>query len=1188
MFTHLHTHSEYSLLDGMSTIPAIVERVCELGQSGIAVTDHGVLYGALKFYEQARANGINPIIGMEAYVAPGDRTDRNPDDRTPYHLTLLAQNETGYRNLLRLSSASHLEGFYYRPRVDRSLLEQHGEGLIVLSACPSGEVLSALQDGRTDQASEALGWYKDVFPGRYYVELQEHHDEQFSQYTPQLVALARKFDLPLVLTNDSHYTSEDQQHAHDVLLCVGTRKTVDAENRMKFANGSFYLKSEEEMRALLPELPEACDETARIAEQVDIRLEFGRTLLPDPGIPAGTTPAEYLHDLSYQGLRERYPNATTEQVERLDYELSVIAETGFNEYMLIVRDIAQFAQGRGIPMGVRGSAAASIVLHCLGVTDIEPTQYRLVFERFLNLERREMPDVDFDFADNRREEVIQYTAERYGREHVAQIVTFGRFGPKAAIRDGGRALGVSYDTVDRVARMIPGGPGVTFDQVLGNSDLRDASDADPQVAELLATAQQFEGVARHASTHAAGVVISREPLVEIVPLQRATSNRGEGEEAGLSTTQYDMNDVAKIGLLKLDYLGLTNLTILDCALSLVGNGLRAEDIPDEDPDTDALLTSGHTFGVFQLEGDGMKGCVQDLQPKGVRELAAVVALYRPGPMEHIPRYVNVKFGKEQARYPHPDLAPILDETYGVITYQDQVLEITKSFAGYTLGEADVMRKAMGKKIASVMHDERSKFVDGAVAAGYERLIAEQVFAMIEPFAGYAFNKAHAFSYATLAYRSAWMKAHHPVEFMTAVLQSAGQRTGGQAAIAAAMSECVRMGIELLPPDINASGAYFEGDGGNAIRFGLAQIKTVGLGAATSLIETRAADGEFCSIEDFASRFEPDRCNRRMVEALAKVGAFDSLLVGHEGLDRATVAAGADRVMACAQQAAQQRAGGQMGMFGGADLPEMSRPRLELEPVTATAEEVTAWEHDLLGAYVSGHPFRHVAEQVRDWVTHQVADIEAGVTNGRAVLIAGTITAIRSLSTRKSGEAFCALTIEDLSGSTEVTVWPDQYRRIGTLLQSGVPVLVEVKVRDRDDRVRVAVERLVKWDSESKLPLNDGEAWRKRADAARRVRHPQREAAAPVSGSVPNVSPKAAHAGSSPEAPVGASLSVTIVESGDRNEDSQRLETLMALVHAHRGNERLDLIIVAGSGEQVRLRLPDVDDAAAIARRASPD
>ena len=1062
MFTHLHTHTEFSLLDGLSTIPELVSRAKALGQEALAITDHGALYGALKFYEAARAQEINPIIGLEAYVAPQSRLERNPAERSPYHLTLLAQNEAGYRNLLRLSSASHLEGFYQRPRIDREVLAAHSDGLIVLSGCPSGEVMRALRDGRTEAARETVGWYRDLFGDRYYAELQEHHDPEFSGETGALIALAREFGIAPVLTNDSHYTMREQDEAHDVLLCIGTQSTVAEENRMKFANDSFYLKSEDEMRALLPEIPEACDETARIAEQVDIRLDFERTLLPDPGIPEGETPATYLRALCNEGLRRRYPNASDEQRERLDYELSVIDETGFNEYILIVRDIADFARSRDIPMGVRGSAAASIVLHCLDVTDIEPTQYRLVFERFLNLERREMPDVDFDFADDRREEVIRYTAERYGSGHVAQIITFGTLGARAAIRDVGRALGMGYGDVDRVARLVPKRVGVTLDEALASGELAEARNGDDQVRTLVDTARGLEGVARHVGTHAAGVIISREPLVEVVPLQRATGERLDAEMS-LPTTQFDMNDVAKIGLLKLDFLGLANLTILGRTFDLIGRGLTASDIPDGDTETADLLASGETFGVFQLESSGMRGWVRALRPQGIRELAAVIALYRPGPMEHIEQYVDTKFGREQVRYPHPDLASILDETYGVITYQDQVLEIARSFAGYTLGQADVMRKAMGKKIAAVMVTERENFVAGAVLKGYDRTLAEQLFSLIEPFAGYAFNKAHAFSYATIAYHTAWLKAHYPVEFMTAVLMSASSHSSNDR-VSAAIAESARMNIEVLPPDINASDANFTVDGERSIRFGLAQVSTVGQAAAEALLEERAEGGAFLSIEDFATRIDPDRCHRNVIEALAKAGSFDSIVEGTE-YDRAAVVFGGERIIATAQNATMQRKSGQMSLFDGMDV---EIPKLHLDAAQATPREIGAWEHDLLGAYVSAHPFQGTATQVREWITHQMSDLDEDLVGAGQVVVAGTVTNVRRLTTQR-GDPFCEVTVEDLSGSANVTVWPDKYRDAGTMLTAGTVVIVRVSLSEWGERVRVAADRLARWDEQLAAP-----------------------------------------------------------------------------------------------------------------------
>ena len=1241
MFTHLHTHTEYSLLDGLSTIPDLVTRAKALGQDALAITDHGNLHGALQFYEEARANEIKPIIGLEGYVAPGSRFDRSAASRTPFHLTLLAQNETGYRNLLKLSTASHLEGFYYRPRVDRELLERHNEGLIALSACPSGEVMTALQEEREPDAREALGWYADVFQGRYYVELQEHGQEQFSRLNPRLVSLARDFDLPLVLTNDSHYTAPEQEHPHDVLLCIGTNATIHETDRMKLESGTFYLRSEEEMRALLPELPEACDATYRISEQVDIQLDFGRTLLPDPGIPEGLTADAYLHRLCEEGLERRYRDPGEEQRERLRYELEVIAETGFAEYILIVRDIARFAREQRIPMGVRGSAAASIVLYCLDVTDIEPTQYRLVFERFLNPERREMPDVDFDFADDRREEVIRYAAERYGRDRVAQIVTFGTLGAKAAIRDTGRALGMSYGEVDRVARLVPNSLGMTLDQALSEvEDLRRATEEDQAVAELLDTARSLEGVARHASTHAAGIVISREPLVDVAPLQRATSAR-EDDEQPLPTTQFDMNDVAKIGLLKLDFLGLANLTILGRAADLIGEHLGEpldlETIPDGDEATADLLREGRTFGVFQLEGAGMRRWVTELQPRDIRELAAMIALYRPGPMEHIPRYIEVKHGRAAPHYPHEDLAGVLDETYGVITYQDQVLEIARTFAGYSLGHADVMRKAMGKKIPEVMLAERDSFIEGALANGYDQRLAEQLFDMIEPFAGYAFNKAHAFSYGVIAYRTAWLKAHYPVQFMTAVLMAAGAHpTGAQERIAAAIAECLRLGISVLPPDVNRSGVNFAiervGDPAAneepAIRFGMAQIKNVGAAAVEGLVAEREKDGPFASIEDFARRVNARDCNRRVLESLAKAGALDCL--GSDGVDRSAIVYGVDRILTVAQEAQRQRDTGQTSMFDlFGDEVDTPLPALELEPVTTPQRELLGWERELLGAYVSAHPFREAAQRLAEHVTHQTPELTAELAGLEAV-VAGMVTGVRRLTTRQ-GKAFAAVTVEDLSGTAELTVWPDSYEEHQGLLVHGNVLLAKVEIRERGDRLTIAVAELAAYDQEQRRPLNFDPArftpsrGRRRQRGADRVAAngngaaphleavpPIPEAAASGNGNghgVPAAAPPpgngmhspaaAANGGRRSGSPVGRRarptpppdgperLWILIEETTDTGADRRRLGKIVQLLNAHPGAQPVEIELQAQDGRSERLRLPPVADIEALLPELKP-
>ncbi|MFQ5472342.1 MAG: DNA polymerase III subunit alpha, partial [Dehalococcoidia bacterium] len=722
MFVHLHVHTEFSLLDGLARIPKLMDRAQELGQTAMGLTDHGVLYGAVQFYKEAKARDIKPIIGIEAYVAQRSRHSREAQDRQPFHMTLLAKNDAGYRNLLQLSTKAHLEGYYYKPRMDRELLELHREGIIAFSGCATSEISRHLLDGNFDEAVRAANYYRDLFDD-FYIELQEHNIPEHEQLTKDLVRLAEETGIPPVLTNDLHYVNPEDGQFQDVLLCIGTNSTVQEQDRLRMAGdeGGYALKSEEEMRALFPDIPEAADNTWRIAEMCELDMEFGRLRIPNADLPAGTTSDEHLARECATGLAKRYAGDQTEARERLDYELEVIKQTGFADYILIVADFSRHARAEGILMAVRGSAAASIVLYCLGVTDIDPLKHRLVFERFLNVERREMPDVDLDFAEDRRDEMIRYAAEKYGYDRVAQIITFGTLGAKASIRDTGRALGMTYADVDRAARLVPNMPpsfGVmTIDKALKEGpEFRELYQADPAMTKLIDTAKELEGVARHASTHAAGVVITPEPLVEIVPLQRPSSAQAggdaESDAATLPTTQFGMWDVAALGLLKMDFLGLTNLSILETACRVIeetrGVKLRLSELPDGDAKTFEMLARGETFGVFQLESSGMTRYVQELKPESIKDLMAMVALYRPGPMQHIPTYIAAKHGEAEIEYPHPDLAEVLGETYGVIVYQDQVLLIVQHFAGYSLGQADVMRKAMGKKIREIMAAEEQR------------------------------------------------------------------------------------------------------------------------------------------------------------------------------------------------------------------------------------------------------------------------------------------------------------------------------------------------------------------------------------------------------------------------------------------------------------------------------------------------
>ena len=1229
MFTHLHLHTEYSLLDGLSRIPKLLDRVKEMGQEACAITDHGALYGVIDFYREARSRDIKPIIGIEAYVAPGDRRSRDVKDKSPYHLTLLARNQQGYQNLLKLATKAHLEGYYYKPRMDRELLEQYGEGIIALSGCNSGEMHRYLLDGRKDEARALASWSSEVFD-EYYLELQENGLPEVMEANKLLVEMSRETGLPVVATCDSHYTMPDDAPDHDVLLCIGTNTTVHDEKRMKMNAPVYYLQSEAEVRARFSELPEAVDNTQRIADACDVTLEFGRLHLPDAELPAGLSAEEHLANLATEGLERRYDPVTDEQRERLQYELDVVRETGFTNYFLVVYDIAQFARKAGIPMGVRGSAAASVILYCLDVTDIDPLKYRLVFERFLNVERRELPDVDFDFADDRRDEVLRYAAEKYGADRVAQIITFGTMGAKAAIRDVGRALGMSYGDTDRIARMIPAVLGMTLERALDdNPELSAACEADEQVRKLVETSRRLEGVARHSSTHAAGLVISHDPLVENVPLQLPP--RADSEKDGaLPTTQFAMNQVAEIGLLKLDILGLTNLTILGRAVDLIremrGIEIDLQELPEDDAKTFEMLRKGETFGVFQLESGGMRRSIQELRPSCIADLSAMVALYRPGPMQHIPTFCKAKNGLQKITYPHKDLAGILDETYGVITYQDQVLLIAQKFAGYTLGEADIMRKAMGKKIPEVMHAERETFVKGAKRNGYSEGDAQEIFELILPFAGYAFNKAHAVCYAMIAYQTAYLKAHYPAEYMVAVLGYATSHpAGGQSRIAAAAAECARLGIAVIPPDVNASGANFSleegeaGEGGEkAIRFGLRQIKNVGSGAAENIVDEREKNGTFASLEDFCRRIDTKTVNKRALESLAKAGSLAQFG------SRATLLANLDRLVSLAQREQRLRESGQSTMFDlFGDEVSTPMPALELEEASVPRREELGWEKELLGLYVSEHPFKAAASVLGPHVTAQCGELEAEASStqtngngdadapatpalppkGRVVTIAGMVGNTRRLYTRDS-RPFCAAQIEDLSGIVEVTVWPEQFEKTQDVWMEGNIVLLEVRVRERNSRINISVQRVEQFDTETESTTFVPPAWltkaADKADVTSGFNNGNGSAQPPVG---PAPAPETATSAPSPEPPPApepidepqtvepegavatatrprdptgaAGLRIELRETDDEDADRDRLERLLAVLAEFPGEDEVRLTVHTLDGQSQVVKLGKV-------------
>lgn len=1053
-FVHLHNHSEYSLLDGFSRLGDMVNRAQELGQPAIALTDHGNLHGAIEFYQSAKKVGVKPIIGVEAYVADGSLSERNPAKRSPFHMTLLAQNKAGYQNLLKLVTASHLEGFYYYARMDREILERYSEGLIVLSGCPSGELARSIKTGDLDAAHETLEWYGNVFQDRYYLELMMHeHVPGQAEINDAIIQLSSQTGLPMVVTNDSHYVRRDDHVAQDILTCIQTNSNVKDPKRLHMEDTTYYLRSAAEMSEGWSHVTEALENTVRIAESCELDLEFGRNLIMRFPTPKNKPSMEYLRELCYAGLKKRFESPGEQVTERLEYELGIIEETKFSDYFLVCWDIFNFVNERGILSAVRGSAASSLVLYCLEVTQIDPVEADLFFERFLNVERREMPDIDMDFADDRREEVIKYCIDHYGRDHVAQIITFGTLGAKAAIRDTARAMALPLELSHRLAKMVPLTLNIKLkDAIAESAEMRSEISRNRDARDLIEMAQRVEGSVRHASTHAAAVVISEDPLTEYVPLQRSTS----GKEDFSPTTQYSMNPVADIGLLKMDFLGLANLSILDRCVKLIaettGEYTGVYDVPVDDEKTFRLLGEGDTSGVFQLESTGMRRNVKELKPTTINDLAAMIALYRPGPMEHIGTFIDAKHGRAEITYPHDDLRELLEPTYGVIVYQDQVMLIAQAFGGYTLGEADILRKAMGKKIAAVMDAEHETFVAGALKKGYTKEQADTVFDLMVPFAGYGFNKAHAVSYAYIAYWTAYFKANHPTEFLAAVLDSA---SGNPEKVGDAIREATRIGITVEPPSINHSRSGFtierDSDGNDAIRFGLAAVKNVGASAIDPIVEAREASGPFKDIEDICRRVDSRSLNRRTLESLIRVGAFD-----HFG-GRGNLLESVDRIIAAVQRQSKLRESGQTSMFDmlGESVPI---PMIEIgitDGDDTTDQERVIWERDLLGVELTQSPFTREMRQQPANIVVYAAEITADITGQKRAAL-GQVNDIRELTTKR-GEKFLSLNLTLLDGNIEIVVWPNILEQNPSLWQNGSFVSITGEVRERMGRVSISVE-----------------------------------------------------------------------------------------------------------------------------------
>ena len=1072
-FAHLHLHTEYSLLDGMGRTKEYVAQAREIGLHHLAVTDHGVMYGAMEWHHAATKAGLHPIIGIEAYLAEGPIEKR---ERKSYHLLLLAENETGYRNLLRLSTRAMLEGFYYRPRVDLDMLAAHHEGIIATSACLGGPVANNFLHDRPALAREYAGKLAEIFgPERFYIEIQDHGLPEQIRTNLDLIPLARDLGLPIVGTNDVHYCNQVDSSAQDLLVCVQTNAMLSDPKRLKSESDQLYLKSPEEMARVFGEVPEAIMNTIRIAEMCHLDLGFKGYHLPEFPLPAGISAEAYLAQLCREGVVRKYGHAEGEVGERLQYELGVINSMGFTNYFLVVWDFVRYAKEQGILVGPgRGSAAGSIVTYALDVTALDPLKYDLIFERFLNPSRISMPDIDIDFADDRRAEVIEYVVAKYGEDRVAQIVTFGTLAAKASVRDVGRAMGRSFAETDRVAKLIPVGPGITIESAMAKvPELRGLYENDETVRELIDASRTVEGLARHASTHAAGVVISRDPLVDHVPLQRA-GGKSEGEV----TTQYPMGQLEALGLLKMDFLGLKTLTVLGKAVALLrrqGLNLSLEEMPLADDRAFDLLCAGHTVGVFQLEGGMTTRMTTDVAPRCFEDLIALMALIRPGPMEMAPDYISRKHGRTPISYMHPELEPILAETYGIALYQEQVIRMANVLAGFSMAEGDGLRKAMGKKLPEEMAKYRDRFVAGGVGHGLAKALAGDIFDMIERFAGYGFNKAHSAAYAVIAAQTAYLKANHPVEFMAALLSS---EIGNSDKLVLNAAECRRAAIALLPPDINRSQIEFDVEamegGEKAVRFGLAAVKNVGEGAVRVIVEARGREssGRFSNLETLCEAVDWGSVNRRVAESLTKCGALDGFG------PRKQILASLEGAIAAAQKRQRARARGQVALFGEA-LPEVSTGNLAIEPtISRTARgqeadnELLAWEKELLGLYLSAHPLEEVMKGRERAGNASIAIVELGERHvGNKVRVLGMIRGARRIVT-KTNRTMAVIDLEDLTGSIELVAFPECYDRFGPLFVEDTIIEVGGKLERRGEAWQLVCETATTDVSSAKTTARD--------------------------------------------------------------------------------------------------------------------
>jgi DNA polymerase-3 subunit alpha len=1040
-FVHLHLHTNYSLLDGACRIEKLAKRLSELGAKSAAITDHGVMYGVVEFYKAMKAYGIKPIIGCEVYMAKRTMADCEPRvDDDQYHLVLLAKDNRGYKNLMKLVSLGFTEGFYYKPRVDKKALREHSEGLVALSACLAGEIPTLLLNGEYEEAKLVALEYEEIFgKGNFFLEIQDHGITDQKRVNEELIALSRETRIPLVATNDVHYIMKEDAPVHDVLLCIQTGKTLDEENRLKFPTNEFYLKSREEMEALFGFIPEALENTVKIAEMCNVELDFNTLHLPSFEVPEGYTQDDYLQKLCYEGLSERYTHITPEIRERLDYELEVIKKMGYSSYFLIVWDFINFARKNNIMVGPgRGSAAGSLAAYCLHITNIDPLKYNLLFERFLNPERVTMPDIDVDFCYERRQEVIDYVVKKYGQDRVAQIVTFGTMAARAAIRDVGRVLGYPYGEVDTIAKMVPMELGMTIENALVlNPELKKLYEQEERVKRLLDIARAIEGFPRHASTHAAGVVISKDPLVEHVPLHKI----GDSNVA----TQYTMTTLEELGLLKMDFLGLRTLTVIRDALNIIKHTKNVEinldRLPLDDKKVYEMLSQGNTAGVFQLESSGMQNLLRELKPEVFEDVVAIIGLYRPGPLGSgaADDFIKSKNGLKPIKYLHPLLKPILSETYGIILYQEQAMKIAQELAGFTLAQADILRKAMGKKKQDVMASQRAAFIEGCIKNNIDGDTAARIFDEISYFAGYGFNKAHTAAYAVIAYQTAYLKAHFPVEFMAALLTSVMDNSDK---VAYYINECRHMGIEVLPPDINESFEAFTVVNGK-IRFGLTAVKNVGEGVARAIIEARKKRGRFNSLRDFCERV-PEELNKKTVESLIKSGAMDSL-----GARRSQLLKVYEAILGEIQKERRQSAKDQISLF---DMVDESLTNDVLPDVPEFPQsELLAMEKEMLGLYLSGHPLREYEKELAETVTIQSKDLyeDGGLKDNLPVVVGGIVTGIKTKAT-KGDKLMAFVTLEDLTGSVEIIVFPSIYEKYQNLLLPDFKIILKGKINFKED------------------------------------------------------------------------------------------------------------------------------------------